>query len=297
MVVTLPPAHAKRGSKKAWPKVESPAGVPVKATQRDLRRYRKLRKGLEQYDGVAGWPGISVGNEGEYKATANEEEAVCEKASWAELAYSGFLWWASAGEKRQDNNAEESGDRVGPAMGRLPQRDEQEDQVPLLDGPADDERDDDYRQRRSSGVDDSLVETPGLPGPMQPSSSGAVELDIIAYFHRLTAKIVKGMAEVLESSDSGNDYLENGSTDEDAGEDSDIGSNTSERRDLLDGSGYRPEPTDKDNVDVWFSRDEMASMGLDRWSASDEMFLEEMGRNWWKRKVHVERVGVCGCLC
>ena len=310
VVVTLPPAHAKKASKKAWPKIESPAGVPIKATQRDLRRYRKLRKGLQQYSSTAAWPGFSVGSEGVHKTTAQEEEAVCKKASWAELAYSGFLWWASAGEKRQDNNAEENGDGVAPAVGRIPQqereeREEREDQVPLLGGPAEDERGEDedgdsYNQRRSSAVDSSLMlppETPELPGPMRESSSGAVEMDIIAYFHRLTAQIVEGMAEVVESSGESN-YPTQGITEEDGNEDEDAGEFASERRDLLDGSGFRSqEPIRGESVDVWFSKDEMARMGLDRWNESDEIFLVEMGRTWWRRKVGVEKGGMCGCLC
>lgn len=308
VVVTLPPSHAKQASKKAWPKIESPAGVPIKATQRDLRRYRKFRKGLQQYTGPTDWLGSNVVNEGDHKTTAHEEESVCEKASWAELAYSGFLWWASAGEKRQDNNAEENGDGVAPAVGRIPQWEEQEDredQVPLLGGPAEDERDEDedgdsYSQRRSSAVDSSLMlppETPGLPGPMRESSSGVVEMDIIAYFHRLTARIVEGMAEVVESS-GGSDYPTQGITEEDEGEDEDAGDSTSERRELLDGSGFRSQqPIRRGSVDVWFSKDEMARMGLDRWNKSDERFLEEMGRMWWRREVGVEKGGVCGCLC
>ncbi|KAF8425863.1 hypothetical protein EV426DRAFT_636325 [Tirmania nivea] len=308
VVVTLPPVHTKQANKKAWPRIESPAGVPVKATQRDLRRYRKLRKGLQQYTGTTDWLSSNVGSEGDNKTTAHEEEAVCEKASWAELAYSGFLWWASAGEKRQDNNAEENGDGVAPAVGRLPQwereeREVQDDQESLLDRPAEDERDEDedgdsYNQRRSSAVDSSLIlpfETQVLPRPMRETSSGAVEMDIIAYFHRLTAQIVEGMAEVVKFSD-GSGYPAQGITEED--EDEDTGDSTSERRDLLDGSGFRPQqPSRGESVGVWFTKDEMARMGLDRWNKSDERFLDEMGRTWWRREVSVEKGGVCGCLC
>ncbi|RPB23207.1 hypothetical protein L211DRAFT_838729 [Terfezia boudieri ATCC MYA-4762] len=301
VVVTLPPSHTKRASKKAWPKIESPAGSPIKATQRDLRRYRKLRKGLQQYTGTAY---SNAGNGVDYKTTAHEEEAVCEKASWAELAYSGFLWWASAGEKRQDNNAEENGDGVAPAVGRIPQWEEQEDREDQEPGPAGDERAEDedgdsYSQRRSSAVDSSLMlppETPGLPGPMR-ESSGVVEMDIIAYFHRLTARIIGGMADVVESSEAG-DYLTQGIAEEDEGEDEESGDSTSERGDLLDGSGFRSQqPIRGESMNVWFSKDEMVRMGLDRWNKSDERFLEEMGRTWWSREVGVEKGGVCACLC
>ncbi|KAF8473439.1 hypothetical protein BDZ91DRAFT_775063 [Kalaharituber pfeilii] len=302
VVVTLPPPHAKLASKKAWPKIESPAGVPMKATQRDLRRYRKLRKGLEQYMGVnadpfSSIPGIHNGTSGvrEYTATSNEEEDVCEKASWAELAYSGFLWWASAGEKRQDNNAEEDGDRVAPARGHIP-LDDHDENTPLLDGPAEHERDDDltlYRRRSSSTITPLIQpETPGLPGPVRGSGSGAVEMDIIAYFHRLTGRIIEGMAEVIEASGHGDNIGVMSDEEPEAGEEGASDTAVREVRPNQRASASKATP-----VDVWFSRDEMARMGLDRWSKSDENFLEEMGRKWWGREVGAEKGGICGLLC
>ena len=283
----------------------------MKATQRDLRRYRKLRKGLEQYSGVSsgstGLRSISNGHGNintmsDYRATSNEEESVCEKASWAELAYSGFLWWASAGEKRHDNNVEEDGDGVAPAIGRIPHEEpvesEPEDNIPVLDGPADDERDgannDGHGYRRGdrdSDMPSIPPETPGLSGPTQSTSSGVVEMDIIAYFHRLTAWIIEGMSEAIESHGFSSDGATYGMSpdNEDA----------SERRGLLDGSGFqhRSASDTTRTVDVWFSRDEMASLGLDRWSSSDEIFLAEMGRKWWRREIGAEKGGLCGLMC
>ena len=293
VVVTLPPPARYR--KKCWPKIESPVGVVVKATQRDLRRYRKLRKGLEQYTISTGPPddvleSSEVGVD-DYKATSNDEELACEKASWGELAYSGFLWWASAGEKRQDNNAEEDVDRVAPAIGRV---NDQGEQVPLLDAFADEGGDCDgnFRQRRTSAVDTSSIlspQTPGLPGPQQYSSSSGVEMDIVAYFHRLTARFFEGMAEVIQS--SGSEYIDSGINEDEEDEVDD------ERRELLDGSGFRSQSLTHQPVDIWLSKDEMVSLGLDRWSMSDEKFVEEMGQRWWQRNVAVEKGGVCRCFC
>ena len=37
-----------------------------------------------------------------------DADKVVEPTTWAALAYSGFIWWASAGEQRRGNDAEES---------------------------------------------------------------------------------------------------------------------------------------------------------------------------------------------
>lgn len=297
VVVTLPPRARYR--KKCWPKIESPVGVLVKATQRDLRRYRKLRKGLGQYTMSMSPPGdvlesSEVGVDG-FKATSNDEESACEKASWKELAYSGFLWWASAGEKRQDNNAEEDVDRVAPTLGRV---NDQGERVPLLDG-FPDEREDcngNFRQMRASAMDSSSIlspQTPGLPGPQQYNSSAGVEMDIVAYFHRLTARIFEGMAEVIQS--NGSECIDCGVNEEEEGEV--YNATTDERRVLLDTNGFRSQSLTPQPVDIWLSKDEMVSLGLDRWSMSDEKFVKEMGQRWWQKNVAVEKGGVCWCFC
>ncbi|KAK3692446.1 hypothetical protein B0T22DRAFT_13986 [Podospora appendiculata] len=48
MLITLPPPYSCNGKDRVWPTVEYPKGVPVKATQRDLRRFRALGTGLER---------------------------------------------------------------------------------------------------------------------------------------------------------------------------------------------------------------------------------------------------------
>ena len=294
VVVTLPPPHTKNEATKAWPKMECPAGNVMKATQRDLRRYRKLRKGLQQYTSTG--HNMRCSSDGpdltaeQYQASSAEEEAVCEKASWAELAYSGFLWWASAGEKRQDHTSE---DAVVPAQGHPSSEDlsqnyfpDGSEDRPLLDTPTQDE--DENQEAVTDDVPQQAIdpETPDVREPGNQWNPGTVEMDIIAYFHRLTARIINGMAEVIESSI---DYPDgDGNPEEDR-------YNLGERQELLDGSGYGSSPSAGRKVDVWFSKEEMANMGLDQWSEEDERFLSEMGRTWWKKEVAVEKGGLCGC--
>ena len=46
MLITMPPPYSSNAKQRIWPTVECPKGVPVKATQRDLRRFRSLSIGL-----------------------------------------------------------------------------------------------------------------------------------------------------------------------------------------------------------------------------------------------------------
>ncbi|KAL2256066.1 hypothetical protein VTK26DRAFT_2239 [Humicola hyalothermophila] len=46
MLITMPPPYSANAKQRVWPTVECPKGVPVKATQRDLRRFRSLTIGL-----------------------------------------------------------------------------------------------------------------------------------------------------------------------------------------------------------------------------------------------------------
>ena len=41
-LIRLPPSHAKQAEQKAWPEIVDAKGNEIKATQRDLRRYRVL---------------------------------------------------------------------------------------------------------------------------------------------------------------------------------------------------------------------------------------------------------------
>jgi hypothetical protein len=110
LVVTLPPVY----NVDAWPKLETSAGTPVLATQRDLVRYRGLKR----------WIGGGAGS-GEEEESGRREESVCEPMSWREIAYTGFLWWASAGEKRSEGEGDE---------GRPLLEEDGEEEAPQKDG-------------------------------------------------------------------------------------------------------------------------------------------------------------------
>ncbi|KAJ3525639.1 hypothetical protein NM208_g11552 [Fusarium decemcellulare] len=46
MLITIPPDYASNATERVWPVVECPRGQPIKATQRDLRRFTSLKNGL-----------------------------------------------------------------------------------------------------------------------------------------------------------------------------------------------------------------------------------------------------------
>lgn len=85
---------------------------PLKATQRDLKRFKILAKEFKFYSEDGQTPSASaspVKANVDESAIAKEEPKpeledepwwlqVSEPASWKELAWSGFYWWASAGE-------------------------------------------------------------------------------------------------------------------------------------------------------------------------------------------------------
>jgi hypothetical protein len=104
-----------------WPILKrSDNGVEIKATQRDLRRYRTLRRALSPLTRLSRGQSPNLahtveepdeeneqahllythdrrGSDEEDELRAGEEKSV-ERISWSALAYSSFMWWASAGD-------------------------------------------------------------------------------------------------------------------------------------------------------------------------------------------------------
>ncbi|KAI9877014.1 MAG: hypothetical protein M1830_005034 [Pleopsidium flavum] len=187
VLVTMPPAYSKQAKEKVWPKVESPQGSDVKATQRDLRRYRTLQRGLRRHQTDGRYLPFDADNHDEEdtllaqvtQETYNDalftsDEKLIEPMSWPALAYSSFIWWASAGEKRADLD------------------EEMERDVSLLDDlfaihTSPSERS--HSKRRSSNDRNPEDIRTVMP-----------EMAVIAYFHRLTTSIFSTLADIIDSS-------------------------------------------------------------------------------------------------
>ncbi|KAF3926972.1 hypothetical protein ABW20_dc0108441 [Dactylellina cionopaga] len=312
VLVKLPPPESENAAEKVWPTIEDAAtGEQIKATQRDLRRYRALKRSLSRYagnspenpflddvpdthdDDDAGssiheydendeivqpllerrtsiLSARSIPQFKDIDSNSELEEIVCEKLSWPQLAYESFIWWASAGEQRiggQDGDSEGLEARPG-------SEDENTGYItPLTSGgqkPVFLAR----QRRRSTGLSISGMDG---TGPL-----GNAEMDIIAYFHRMTSRIVGGMADIIDASGLGEEEGETAPPD-------------------TEGFAYRGDPggLDEDRW-VFVSPEDMLRLGLDQWSTNDEKFLREVTRMWFRRDAVVERSGlmICGIkLC
>ena len=267
-LITLPPSYSKQAKEKVWPRVEIKKGTAIKATQRDLRRYRILRRGLRRFpgnrspsskqsNGTTSTGNIPFENTQETydDASSTLNAQLAEPQSWSALAYSSFMWWASAGEKRTDLDEEEEYDAA-----LLHHFDSYGDESP--------------NRPRSAGR--SPGRSLGMQGGMDSAPAG-FEMTIIAYFHRLTTLILKTLSDVVDSSD----YSD---TDGEA---------------TANGEQERLKSRDEGREEagaVFVSNEDMTRMGLDVWSESDREFVRELVAFYWGRKADVRsgRVECCG---
>lgn len=276
VLVNIPYGAVHAVPQRSWPVINTSANAELRASQRDLRRYRALRQAQKRSSGMASTisPFVaqqSAASETEETSAANEDETsrlippnthetfddasstmdekMIEPLSWSELAYNSFMWWASAGEKRADLEDEAERDA---ALFR--------DYNAYADTPGS------SRSRRLS--------SPGASVGMSMLDGSAVpEMAIIGYFHRMTAMILGTLAAVVDSQDP---PLENG-TEEGEGE-------------------QREEENRKDKEPIYVTSEDMVRMGLDVWSDADRHFVEELLDLYWGRKAEVQgaRIECCG---
>ena len=188
VLITLPPLHTEDASEKVWPKVQSSEGIEMKATQRDLRRYKALRWGLSHHTSppATPQPNAILVDHSTPRATSShsphrdapmldipDTENIVEPTSWSALAYSGFMWWASAGEQRLQSEEEyEADDSLLSGLSLFP----------------------------------STPRTPKTPNQsaLTVKAEGAArqEMGIIAYFHRLTTQILTTLSDIVDVTDS-----------------------------------------------------------------------------------------------
>lgn len=272
VLITIPPPYTARAVEKVWPRVSAKRGANVKATQRDLRRYRTLRRELHRYptrsraqsplgsastmtdhgEPHSAAPLLPIENSEETFDDASSTTAthLTEPQSWSALAYSSFMWWASAGEKRTDLEEEAEHDSaLLRDFGR-----------PRNGSP--------NRPRSASRI------SPGMPRDIQDAPAGMLEMAIIAYFHRLTALMLGNLSRVVDAADD-----DAGSGDEDEGQ-----------------GAEQPAPTGRDAKAVFVASEDMARMGLDVWSEADRRFVKELVEFYWGRTAEVQgvRVECCG---
>lgn len=277
MLITMPPSFSTNAKSKVWPSVEHPGRKPVRATQRDLRRFRSLKAGLARLDVAPARPcsrettrsqssadHASVPNPGNATPVSGECDEALDKIvqppTWAELAYGGFMWWASAGEQHRSYEHDEAIHDASLLA----------DWAPPPTTP-------------------STTTTPASPGlsqdPMTASvpslgtsddDSARTELATIAFFHRLTTDVLSVLGEAAEPDDS--PY-----------EDDDTESGSGEVR-LLPAEG------DDEGIPTRIDSTAFELMGLDVWNPSDAEFIKELASIYFNRSVRIEGKGieVCG---
>jgi hypothetical protein len=292
ILVSLSPPYSKQATKKSHPEItisSNQSGQPnsqpatLKATQRDARRYLLLRDGLQQ---------LLRGHTEEDELADDDSDAsstfssnsIIEPLSWPLLAYTSFIWWASAGEKRAGPSEDED------------DQDEQDARLLL----ADIDRTPNLAYATGSARRRSLL--------LDDHDKQPLEIALVAYFRRLTTKIFTTISDAVARQDdvSGTIYQdepiepyptreETRYTDEDDDDTAIHHSPDDEpNQPLLQSNSLQEDLHDDDPVMVTTS--DMTQMGLDVWSAADRTFVEELVSVWWGRKAEIQgaRVKCCG---
>jgi len=321
MLITMSPPYSSSAKERVWPTIECPKGVPVKATQRDLRRFRSLNIGLARLAAASSVaaasqqtqnchsprsetteasapeasdirlsqphsrPNTSAEGNANCRTLLGDDETdkIVESTTWAALAYSGFMWWASAGEERGSDESEE----------------QVHDEAMLADlassiGIPTQQA---FSQRRlssttplSAGLVDSISSLTALRtsdgDDADDEGRAKIELAIIAYFHRLTTSMLGVLADIVDSSDD-DDMLGANFDPAVLGDD---GNDSGEEAGLLSRDGEGPE-----SGWVRVDSEALAQMGLDVWSRSDADFIKELMGRYFGRRAYVENKGVEVC--
>lgn len=166
IIVEIPHASDSKSQQRHWPKLRTSEGDVIKASQRDVARYKLLHRELWKHHQQAtetfhdedeqnndASPLISHDEIDAKRADDDFNEAyddtAVEPITWSRLAYQGFMWWASAGERDAYTTAEKELDRE--LVGDI------------------------------AAYEDS------------------VETAVIAYFHRQSSLIIKVLSQLIES--------------------------------------------------------------------------------------------------
>ncbi|KAI5274621.1 hypothetical protein E4T47_02352 [Aureobasidium subglaciale] len=190
---------------KQWPRIRTSTGEDVKATQRDLRRYYTLKRELNKVQHPR--PTAYHDTEDESPEADNDsdsaplnpskpealneldqyvqlegESSLVEPSSWASIAYTSFLWWASAGEK--DALLDDEACQDARLLDDLPlQITSKHDSSSGRKHPS--------TYDKAEGVD---------------LSSQSVAVTLIAYAHRITTMVMETLAEIIEAADAESEH-------------------------------------------------------------------------------------------
>jgi len=287
ILITLPEPHTKNAAEKQWPKVETAQKLSIKATQRDLRRYKALLWGLSRHDLPS--PSQSPKNGSSSSSSRNntiartksttslfdpkddptlflpDTDSITESLSWSAFAYTGYMWWASAGSSQTLSSSEqEEADSDCILLSGL-------SLTPSTSSPS-----------ISKSQFQAQSTTPnGKSRQSKKEGEAQQEMAIIAYFHRLTSQLLSAFSDIIDSEDSDDERQ-------------------AEQHQLLQPNTPRSEERGGGDEDlgppVYVNSTDLARMGLDVWSASDLEYVEDLARLWFGRRAEVEgkNLDVCG---
>ncbi|KAF1995593.1 hypothetical protein P154DRAFT_623842 [Amniculicola lignicola CBS 123094] len=126
IIVELPHSYDTPSEEKRWPSIKTSDGTPIRASQRDLSRFKFLHRELRKYRHASSTTNGNAESEDEEEPLLSQSksfdddddsssesysDAVAEPVTWSHLAYLGFMWWASAGEKAAYTTEERESDR------------------------------------------------------------------------------------------------------------------------------------------------------------------------------------------
>ncbi|KAJ5359174.1 uncharacterized protein N7496_011587 [Penicillium cataractarum] len=299
ILITLPPSYSQHANERVFPTINlvdrsstkhnANQTVSLKATQRDARRYAMLRRGLRQFSHDRSTSPDTAESDAD---STYSSSPVVEPLSWTRLAYTSFIWWASAGENRDGLSEEEEEHQIEQDARLLAS-------VESLAYPSTN------TVRRSMYSEDHGQEPP--------------EVALVAYFRRLTSQIFFTLAGAIDrhdsdgrgGNDSGDSYTDTPYLDDMTNEDTDLSLSMS-RQSISGDDGNTPllrqrsHASHNDRRSVCENHDaddpititiaDMAEMGLDVWSATDRIFVEELVSLWWGRSAYVDsaRIRCCG---
>ncbi|KAF2274762.1 uncharacterized protein EI97DRAFT_476831 [Westerdykella ornata] len=200
VIVEIPHSYDAPPEQRRWPTIRTSDGTQVKASQRDVQRYKLLHHELWKYrhnvSDATGESGLEDdtrplvrkdSEEAEEEFNETYDESAVEPMTWSRLAYLGFMWWASAGERDAYTTEERETDRE--LLGHLS----------------------DYQD--------------------------GIHTAVIAAFHRWTVILFKHVARLLDAAES-----------------------------------ERGSPISELVID----REELSKMGLDTWSETDRVFIQDL---------------------
>ncbi|KAJ5167422.1 uncharacterized protein N7482_006203 [Penicillium canariense] len=300
-LVTLPSPYSQHANERVFPKISlvdrsstkhnANQTIQLKATQRDARRYGMIRRGLRQ---LFSDRSTSPDTDESDADSTYSSSTVVEPLSWTRLAYTSFIWWASAGENRDGLSEEEEEQQIEQDARLLASVESLAYHAPS-------------RGRHSLNSDDHGQEPP--------------EIALVAYFRRLTSQIFYTLAGAIARHDSdgrGEEdsvdcYTDAPYLDDMANDDPDLSLSMS-RQSINGDDGNTPllrqrsqanhtnrrsvqeNPDADEDEPVTITIADMAEMGLDVWSATDRVFVEELVSLWWGRSAHVDsaRIRCCG---